>query len=69
MHWTIKIRDRFASDLEINPRYRTYLEELQDQFKIMEKGHKSRKYETTPLDSVNGKTYKRDGANQRNVFA
>jgi hypothetical protein len=54
MHWTIKIRDRFAPDLEINPRYRTYLEELQDQFKIMEKGHKSGKYEATPLDRVNG---------------
>ena len=53
MHWTIKIRDRFAPDSEINPRYRAHLEELQDQFKIMEKGHKSGKYETTPLDRVN----------------
>jgi hypothetical protein len=53
MHWTIKIRDRFAPDFEINPRYRAHLEELRDQFKIMEKGHKSEKYETTPLDRVN----------------
>ncbi len=46
MNWTLKLRDRFAPDLEINPRYRAHLEELQDQFQIMEKGHKRGKYET-----------------------
>ncbi len=29
------------------------LKELQADFKIMEKGHKSGKYETTPLDRIN----------------
>ncbi len=54
MHWTIKIRDRFAPDFEINPHFHAHLKELQNQFKIMEKGHKPGKYKTTPLDRMNG---------------